>query len=232
MARRQSAASDDLDMYMYAVSHDLRTSVFVIDAFGKLLMDEYGQTMDNTAREFVDNIRKSTQSMALLIEDLLSIAGITELGCRSTVFDLSKLVRSITEGLRAENPERLVEVGIQADVMLDADSELMKIVMQELLGNAWKAVSRTPSPQIRVTCDRQADRQIISVLDNGLGFDMQHRDRLFMPFKKLHASSEFDGRGVGLTKVRRAIELMGGDVWAESGPGKGAAFHVALRLPQ
>jgi light-regulated signal transduction histidine kinase (bacteriophytochrome) len=226
LARLHAAISRDRDMYMYAVSHDLRTSVFVIDSFSKLLQDEYGESLDSTAQTFIDNIRKSTRAMSFLIDDLLAMANLSESLISPGTLDISSLVAEIIAELRGKEPDRQVTVEIQPDIILDTDYQLMKIVMQEVIGNAWKFTSRTPRPKIELSCEQQQARKVISVRDNGPGFDMRYADQLFAPFKKLRG--DFEGRGIGLARVQRIVEMLEGEIWAEAEVGKGAEFHFAF----
>ncbi|MGH8400771.1 MAG: sensor histidine kinase [Gammaproteobacteria bacterium] len=222
----QAAVSRDIDMYMYAISHDLRTSVFVVDSFSKLLLDEYGESLDDTGRTFIANIRKSTQAMTQLIEDLLALAKLSATEISHKTVDISGLAVQIIEELRSGTPDRQIAVEIQPGISLITDHDLMIMVLQEVIGNAWKFTSRTPSPKIEIGCKQQQARMLISVSDNGPGFDPRHADKLFAPFKKLQG--DFEGRGIGLARVQRIVELLDGSVWAEAEPGKGAVFHIAF----
>jgi light-regulated signal transduction histidine kinase (bacteriophytochrome) len=226
LKRLWAAASRDIDMYMYAVSHDLRTSVFVVDSFSKLLQDEYGEGLDDTASTFIANIRKSTQAMTQLIEDLLALARLSTADVSFQTVDISGLAAQVIEELRGSVPDRQVAVEIQSGISLVSDHDLMKRVLQEIIGNAWKFTSRTASPKIEIACKQQQTGTLVSIRDNGAGFDPQYADRLFVPFKKLQA--DFEGRGVGLARVQRIIDLLDGKVWAEAEPGKGAVFHIAF----
>lgn len=226
LRRLQAAASRDIDMYMYAISHDLRTSVFVVDSFSKLLLDEYGESLDSTAQTFIGNIRKSTQAMAQLIEDLLALARLSTAEISRQTVDISGLAAQVIEELRGSTPDRQIAVEIQSGISLVTDRDLIRLVLQEVIGNAWKFTSRTPSPKIEIGHKQQQTRTLVSVRDNGPGFDPRHADRLFAPFKRLQG--DFDGRGVGLARVQRIVDLLGGEVWAEAEPGKGAVFHIAF----
>jgi len=226
------AANAELSAFSYSVSHDLRAPLRAIHGFSKILLDDYGDKLDAEGRSHLTRVCAAAERMGGLIDDLLelSIVGRTELHMEHV--DLTALAQEVTEQLRASEPQRQVEVHIARDLSAFADPRLMRLVLQNLLGNAWKYTRRTEQPRIELTGRHDEYEVVFQVRDNGVGFDMAHADKLFRPFQRLHRSSEFEGTGVGLAIVARILLRQGGHAWAESTPGEGATFYFALPQPK
>ena len=223
-----NAAVRDLQGFSYSVSHDLRAPLRSIDGYSQLLLLEHASALDPDALSMLENIRKSTQRMGRLIDDLLNLARWSRAELSLSAVSLSDLAEEVIADLRRQEPGRLVEVVIQAGLCTYADPTLARVVLENLLGNAWKFTRFAIQPRIVFDAENQDDRQIFRVRDNGVGFDMLYAHKLFSPFQRLHVDEEFDGNGIGLANVRRIIERHGGRVWAEGCPGEGATFYFTL----
>lgn len=222
------ASNRELEAFSYSVSHDLRAPLRAIDGFAQILEEELDDNLSGGAREHLERIRKATQRMAHLIDDLIELARLTRQPLHKESFDLSDLAVQIVDELRAEDPTRRVEVAITRGLIVTADRTLMHVVLENLLRNAWKFTSRRPLAHISLAAERARERRIFCIEDNGAGFDMAHAGNLFRPFHRLHGSAEFPGSGIGLATVQRIIQRHGGLVWAESKPDSGARFYFTL----
>ena len=222
------AANKELESFSYSVSHDLRTPLRSIDGFGQALLEDYQDKLDDTAKSYLDRMRKATQLMGLLIDDMLKLSRVTRSTFHSESVDLSNIVREISENLKQENPARTVDVIIRESVFVNGDSALLKIAMENLIDNAWKFTSKEERPQIEFGTTVKEGKTTCFVRDNGVGFDMAYVDKLFGAFQRLHTSLEFPGTGIGLATVRRVINRHGGQVWVEAEVGKGATFYFTI----
>jgi light-regulated signal transduction histidine kinase (bacteriophytochrome) len=210
------------------VSHDLRAPLRRIDGFSCILQEDYGDRLDDEGRENLERIRASSQHMSQLIDDMLLLSRVTLAELRRSPVDLSELARVVSEGLHASEPQRSVEWVIEPDLIVHADGHLMRIVFENLLGNAWKFTSHQPAPRIEFGRMKRDGAWVYFVRDNGAGFDAQYADKLFKAFQRLHTESEFPGTGIGLATVQRVIHRHGGRVWAEGEPDHGATFFFTL----
>lgn len=224
-ARDLQAANTELDAFAYSVSHDLRSPLRAIDGFSKVLLDDYDNVLDQEGRESLARVRAATQRMATLIDDMLGLSRISRSDLNREDVDLAPLARLITEDLREEHPARDVAVDIDGPLLAHADPRLAEILMRNLIGNAWKFTSKTPEAHIWVGSSAAG---IFHVQDNGAGFDMAYKDKLFGSFQRLHASRDFEGTGIGLATVRRIVQRHGGWVRAEGVVGRGATFVFAF----
>jgi len=222
------ASNRELEAFSYSVSHDLRAPLRAIDGFARILEEELAERLDDDARDHLARIRKATGRMSHLIDDLLKLAQLTRQSLHKETFDLSELALQIVDELRANDPERPVAVEITTGLIVTADRSLMQIALENLLQNAWKFSSRNPQAHISLTAERERERRVFCVADNGVGFDMAFANKLFRPFHRLHVSADFPGSGIGLANVHRIIERHGGTIWAKSKPGEGARFYFTL----
>jgi signal transduction histidine kinase len=220
-------ANKELESFSYSVSHDLRAPLRAIDGFSKLLASEYGSELKGEAKEYLDRIRTATARMSSLIDDLLHLSRITRAHLECIPVNLAELARGVAGTLRAHEPSRAVDVSIAEPLEAQADPHLMKVLFENLLGNAWKFTSKRPDARIWVGKE-QGPEQAFFVRDNGAGFDMKYADKLFAPFQRLHKASEFEGTGIGLATVHRVVTRHGGRIWATSAPGQGATFFFTL----
>ncbi len=221
-------ANKELESFSYSVSHDLRAPLRSIDGFSQALLEECAGKLDTTCTDYLHRVRASAQRMGELIDDLLQLSrvGRAELHCQQV--DMSKIARTIVAELRQRDPDRRVEVHIEDALVADVDSRLIRVVLENLLGNAWKFTASVAQPRVQVSRDRTADVPVYFVRDNGAGFDMARAERLFQPFQRLHTESEFPGTGIGLATIHRIIARHGGHVWAEGAVGRGATIYFTV----
>ena len=223
-----AAANGELEAFSYSVSHDLRGPLRAIDGFSKILQEQYPDKLDEQGRHFLARVRAGSQRMGQLIDDLLSLARINRAEMNKSDVDLAELARDVVQDLRHKDPSRAVEVVIPAALPARGDARLLRAALDNLLGNAWKFTGRTAAPRIELGCQRRDGADVYYVKDNGAGFDMAYVHKLFAPFQRLHAQSEFEGTGIGLATVQRIIKRHGGKLWAESTLGSGATFWFTL----
>ncbi len=226
--RRLQEANRELLAFTHSVSHDLRSPLFAVDGFSRALEEEYGAELPATGKGYLARIRGAVRRMNELIEDLLKLSRVAQGELRVVQTDLGMIARDIVAVLRARHPGRAIEVRIQDNVPAVCDPKLMRIVLENLLGNAWKFTGRKEHASIEFGSQPGPEGTIYFVRDNGSGFDMAQAHRLFTPFQRLHAETEFPGTGIGLATVNRIIRRHGGTVWAEAEPGKGATFFFTL----
>jgi PAS domain S-box-containing protein len=234
LSAAKSAAEDanrELETFSYSVAHDLRTPLRAIDGFSQALTEDYGDRLDAEGRRYLVRVRQSAQRMAELIDDLLTLSRVTRSELRRDRVDLSALAHTVLATLQRLEPERRVEVVIAPGLVIDADPHLAAIALDNLLGNAWKFTAKRSDARIELgqtICDGVA---VCYVRDNGAGFDMAYRDKLFGVFQRLHPETEFPGTGIGLATVARIAQRHRGRVWAEGAPGEGATFYFTLTEP-
>ena len=222
------ASNQELEAFCYSVSHDLRSPLRAIDGFSQALLEDLEGKLDANAVGHLARIRAATQRMAALIDDLLSLSRITRNDLVVKRVDLSAMAHAVCDELAAAQPKRSVSVVVEDGLHAMADARLMRQVLENLLGNAWKFTSKEAAPRVEFRGRSGADGQVFLVKDNGAGFDPAYADRLFGVFQRLHATTDFPGTGVGLAIVDRIVKRHGGRVWAESAVGKGATFYFTL----
>jgi light-regulated signal transduction histidine kinase (bacteriophytochrome) len=222
------AANKELEAFSYSVSHDLRAPLRAIDGFSHLLADEHSARLDATARGYIERIRTATQRMGTLIDELLNFSRLSRAELRREPVNLSELARDIAAELARAEPERSVALSIEPGLTAVGDALLLRAVMYNLLGNAWKYTRNAPRPRIKVGATTSNGKRCYYVRDNGAGFDMQYADKLFAPFQRLHRPQEFEGSGIGLANVARIVHRHGGEVWAEAEVDRGATFYFTL----
>ncbi|MBX3211144.1 MAG: response regulator [Labilithrix sp.] len=220
-------ANRELEAFSYSVSHDLRAPLRAVDGFAHALVEDYADVLDAAGKDCVERIRKGASRMGELIESLLELSRITMAPLRAESVLLSELATSVVEELRRAHPGRTVDVGVEAGLATRGDRRLLNVVLVNLIGNAWKFTSKVAVA--RIDFGRLVTSEpTFFVRDNGAGFDPTYAQRLFAPFQRLHDANEFEGTGVGLATVQRAISRHGGRIWAESAAGKGATFLFTL----
>jgi PAS domain S-box-containing protein len=222
------AANKELEAFSYSVSHDLRTPLRSIDGFSMLLLEDYGEKLDAEGKDHLHRVRAATQRMGTLIDDLLGLARVTRTNIKLDETDLSELGQSIAATLQRNDPERQTEFHIEAGLKAKADSHLMQIALENLLGNAWKFTSKRIPAQIEFGTTPHNGTTAFFVRDNGAGFEPAYAGRMFGAFQRLHDTAEFPGTGVGLATVQRIIQRHGGSIWAEGKVGTGATFYFTL----
>ncbi len=224
------AANKELEAFSYAVSHDLRAPLRTIDGFGVALEEDLADRLDDNTRGHLTRIRASTARMNALIQDMLELARASRGEMHRDSVDLSAAANVVARDLAAQAPERQVAFVIPDGIVARGDASLLRAVLENLLGNAFKFTSRVASPRIElgVTEDRGSGDRVYFVSDNGAGFDMQFAHKLFTPFQRLHSATDFPGTGVGLATVQRIVRRHGGRVWADSRVGVGTTFSFML----
>jgi light-regulated signal transduction histidine kinase (bacteriophytochrome) len=235
-------ANKELEAFSYSVSHDLRSPLRSIDGFSLAVLQDNTDRLDAQSVRNLQRVQSSTQRMGLMIDGLLALSRVTQKGIQLEEVDLSQAAEAIAQDLRQRQPDRAVEFVIAKDIVTQGDAVLLRIVMQNLLDNAWKYTSKNPTARIEFgtvdisnvsTCPFKSDMEkrnakVFFVRDDGAGFDMQYANKLFGAFQRLHTEKEFTGTGIGLATVQRIIHRHGGKVWAESEVGKGSVFYFAL----
>jgi len=231
LARAKEAtemANRELEAFSYSVAHDLRAPLRGIDGYSHVLLEEYADKLDAEGRRCLERVRESAQHMAQLIDGLLSLARVNQGNVRRQPVNLSELARASAERLRAAQAERKVELLITQGLTSTGDSRLLSVVLDNLLGNAWKFSRNTANARIEFGCIQESGKSIFFVQDNGAGFNMAFASKLFGVFQRLHVSSEFEGTGIGLATVQRIIRRHGGRVWAKAKVAEGATFYFTL----
>lgn len=228
--QRHELAVRELDSLAYSVSHDLRAPLRVVDGFAQIVLEDYGERLDALGLEHVKRIAAAAGRMNSMIDTLLSMSRMTGRELRFERVDLSETARQLAEDLKVAEPGRTVEVAVQPGLSIEGDRTLLRLVLQNLLGNAFKFSAKTRGARIEFGRRPDGDHAFF-VRDNGAGFDMRFADRLFGLFQRLHSQSEFAGTGVGLATVQRIVRQHRGRIWAESEPGKGATFFFTMWEP-
>jgi PAS domain S-box-containing protein len=226
--RLLESAIKELETFSYSVSHDLRAPLRSMDGFSAALLKNYSDRLDDRARNYLSRIRGSSQRMAQLIDDLLNLSRLGRQEMHKEKVDMTALAQKVMDDLRHAEPKRRVEFAVQPGLAAWGDPNLLKIVLENMLGNAWKYTSRREQAKIAFGANTTKDKTVFYIRDNGAGFDMSFADRLFIPFQRLHGPNEFSGTGIGLATVKRVIQRHGGDVWGHGELEAGATFFFTL----
>jgi light-regulated signal transduction histidine kinase (bacteriophytochrome) len=206
----------------------LRAPLRAIDGFSQALLEDYGEQLDSAGQNHLQRVRLAAQRMSTLIDDLLNLSRVTRSEMRREKLDLSAVFRSIAEELQREQPSRKVDFVITDGLTVEGDSRLLRVAIENLVGNAWKYTSAHSCARIEFGLKQDNGRPAYFVRDDGAGFDQRYSDRLFGAFQRLHAMTEFPGTGIGLATVQRIIRRHGGEIWAEGAVEKGATFYFTL----
>ena len=213
----------------FTVSHDLRAPVRVVEGFTRILKEDYGRTLDRVGNDHIERVLGAAARMNHMIDALLTLSKLNQQPIARQPVNLSQLAAYVVDDLRRSAPERAAEIEIEPGLVVSGDPTLLRLVLENLLGNAWKYSARTKKAHIVFAAELHEGCRAFVVRDNGAGFDMRSADRLFGLFQRLHSANDFPGTGVGLASVRRIVRRHGGDIWADSEPGRGAAFHFTVR---
>jgi light-regulated signal transduction histidine kinase (bacteriophytochrome) len=234
-SRELDNAARELDSFAYSVSHDLRAPLRIIDGFATIVLEDYGdrgKPLDDVGRDHLRRIVAASQRMNSMIDTLLGLSRMTSRELKRERVDLSQIARELAEDLRTQDATRAVEFVVAPNLRADGDATLLRLVLQNLLGNAWKFTARQRGARIEVGARSDAAAVTYYVKDNGAGFDMRFAEKMFGLFQRLHSANEFPGTGVGLATVQKIIRRHGGRVWAEAIPapneGHGATFYFTL----
>lgn len=222
-------ARAEQESFSYTVSHDLRAPLRVVEGFARILKEDYGRLLDRIGNDHLDRVMGAAARMNSMIDALLALSRLSSQPLQRQPVPLSQLAELVIEELRRNAPQRQVSVQIQPDMVVQGDPTLLRIVLENLLGNAWKYSAKLEQAEIRFERQQQGADLVYVVADNGAGFDMRFAERLFGVFQRLHSASDFQGTGVGLASVRRIVHRHGGEIWAEAEVGKGARFYFTLR---
>ena len=230
MATPQATASSDHESFTYTVSHDLRAPIRVVEGFTKIIKEDYGRLLDRVGNDHLDRVLGAAARMSNMIDSLLALSKLSTQPLARQPVNLSQLAVYVADDLRRQWPDRNVTLVIEPGMLVQGDPTLLRVVVENLLANAWKYTCKCTQPQVWFERSaQQADS--FSVRDNGAGFDMRFADRLFGVFQRLHSANDFPGTGVGLASVRRIVRRHEGDIWGEAEVNRGAQFHFSLPQP-
>ena len=223
-----SAVNKELEAFSYSVSHDLRAPLRSVDGFSKAILEDYADKLDEQGKDYLQRVRAASQRMAQLIDDLLNLSRVTRSDMRREPVDLSSMAQTIAEELKKTQPARRAEFIIEGGLVVSGDARLLKLVLENLLSNSWKFTAKHARARIEFGAERSDSKLNYFVRDDGAGFDMAYVEKLFSPFQRLHAPTEFAGTGIGLALVQRIIHRHGGHVWAKGEVEKGATIYFNL----
>jgi PAS domain S-box-containing protein len=227
-ARELEVANRELESFSYSVSHDLRGPLQGIDSFSAMLMEDYGERLDDRAKGYVLRVRAAAQRMGQLIDDLLALSRVTRAELRRELVNLSAIAGAIAEDLKLRDGRRQVTFRIEENITVAGDAVLLRIVLENLFDNAWKFTAGRESARIEFGCVEIDGERACYVRDDGVGFDMAYAGKLFGPFERLHSAHEFAGTGIGLATVERIVRRHHGRVWAHGEVGVGATFYFTV----
>jgi signal transduction histidine kinase len=221
-------SNQELEAFSYSVAHDLRAPLRGINGYSRALEEDYGSLLDAEAHEYLDRIVAATDRMGQLIDALLSLSRVTRVDFRREPVNLSRLADAVVKQLRASQPERVVDFVNEEEIVAHGDAPLLRALLENLIGNAWKFTGARPRTSIAFGMENKDGTPAYYVRDNGAGFDMAYAQKLFAPFQRLHTEKEFAGTGIGLATVQRIVQRHGGRIWADGTVGAGATFHFTL----
>lgn len=221
-------ANRELESFSYSVSHDLRAPLRAVDGFSQALLEDEGERMTGQGHELLKRLRAAATRMGQLIDDLLQLSRVSRTELRRERVDLSALAREVLDELRRQEPTRDVAVEISPELEARGDARLLRVALENLLGNAWKFTSKRSGARIEFFAEGHEGRTRYVVRDNGVGFDMEYADKLFSPFQRMHKVTEFPGTGIGLATVQRIVHRHRGHIEAQAAPGAGATFRFTL----
>lgn len=223
-----SSVNEELEAFSYSVSHDLRSPLRSINGFSQALLEDYEDVLDDEGTDYLYRIRKASQRMGELIDALLKLSRISRHQIDYKSIDISKISKSILNSLKRKNPDRDTKIIVEDNLRIVGDKNLIKIALENLIDNAWKFSSKRKKTIIQIGEIVKNGENVFFIKDNGTGFNMNYKDKLFIPFQRLHSSDEFEGHGIGLGIVKRIFNRHNGKIWAESEEGKGTTFYFKL----
>ena len=222
------AVNKELEAFSYSVSHDLRAPLRSINGFSQALLEDYGEKLDATGSSYLQRVRAATQRMGQLIDDMLALSQVTRTEMNHANVDLSELACVVGNEVQLAIRNQTVEFTVQAGLTACCDGRLLKVVLENLLGNAWKFTAKRATANVEFGATQIDGETVYFVRDDGAGFDTRYADKLFGAFQRLHAMNEFAGTGIGLATVARIIHRHNGRVWAEGAVESGATFYFTL----
>jgi two-component system sensor histidine kinase/response regulator len=223
-----TAVNRELEAFSYSVSNDLRAPLLAFDGLSQALLEDYGSKLDKKAKDYLLRMRRASERMTSVFDGLQSLFRLTSGEIHREQLDITRLAREIADEVRTENPDRKVKVHIAEGMTASGDKRLLRILLSNLINNAWKFTGLEPEPRIEVGTEIVDGETRLFVRDNGVGFDMIYAHRLFGAFQRLHSQSDFPGAGIGLATGRRIVNRHGGRIWAEGAVGEGATFYFAI----
>ncbi len=221
--------AEDNASLTYTIAHDLRAPIRVVDGFARIVKEDYGSGLDRMANDHLDRVLAAAARMNQMIDAMLKMAQLSSQPLVRQRVDLTQLATFVVDDLKRASPLRQAQIDIEPDLIAHGDPTLLRLVLENLLGNAWKYSERCELAHVEFRCVDDHGQRSFVVRDNGAGFDMRTADRLFGLFQRLHSAKDFPGTGLGLASVKRIVQRHGGQVWADAAPGKGASFHFTLR---
>lgn len=222
--------NSELESFSYSVSHDLRAPLRAIDGFSRILLRDYSESLDEKGQDLLERVRNAAQNMSVLIDDLLKLSRMSRVELKCATVDLAELSASTIEALREAEPKRNVDFSIHGRMSAKGDASLLKVVMDNLIGNAWKFTRLREEARIEVGVYKEGENPVYYVRDNGAGFDMSYSEKLFGAFQRLHDAKTYSGTGIGLATVQRIVHKHGGEIWVEAEPDNGAIFYFTLHM--
>jgi two-component system, NtrC family, sensor kinase len=220
--------NNELEAFSYSVSHDLRAPLRAINGFSRILLEDCADMLDDAGKGHLRHLCAASERMGQLIDDLLALSRIGRAELVRAPVNLSELADLVVDALRKSDPQRVVQADIEQGLVVEADSRLLRVALENLLGNAWKFTAKVAFATIELRAERGAEGTVYRLRDNGAGFDQAYAKRLFQPFQRLHSEAEFSGTGIGLATVHRVVDRHGGRVWAEGTVGSGATIYFTL----
>jgi signal transduction histidine kinase len=222
------ATNKELEAFSYSVSHDLRAPLRTIEGFSECLLEDHATSLDGAGRDLLDRMQKASGRMKQLIEDLLNLSRVSRGDMKREAVNITGLAETVVADLRTQYPARQVEMKIAPAMVAQGDARLLRVALENLLGNAWKFTAKQPLASIEFGNSVENGQSVFFIRDNGAGFDMSQAEKLFGTFQRLHSSEEFPGTGIGLATVQRIINRHRGRIWAHGAPGQGATFFFSL----
>lgn len=226
--RELEASNAELENFSYSISHDLRAPLRRIEGFGQVLKEDYSRQLDAEGQNAIERMCAGARQMSRYIDDMLQLSRITRAQLNYSRIDVSHLAGSLVHRLQEQSHQRQIAIQIQDGIHVVADRHLLNIALQNLLDNAWKFTANSDSPRIEIGQTNVDGHEAIFVCDNGLGFNMDYVNKLFVPFQRLHSEGNNTGSGMGLATVARIVHRHNGEVWGKSEPGKGACIYFTL----
>jgi signal transduction histidine kinase len=228
-ARHSEATARELAAFGVTLSHDLRAPLRSIEGFSRLLLQPpHFEQLDETGQDYLQRIHRASLHLSQMMDEMLQLVRLAQGGTKSETVDLTSMAHDILAGLKLTAPTRLTDIVVDPDMLLTGDSKLLRVVLENLLDNAWKFSSKGEVVRISLGCVSDEGVSAICVRDHGVGFEQRYADRLFRAFSRLHNDPQFEGLGIGLAKAQRAIHAQGGRIWARAQAGAGAAFYFTL----
>jgi signal transduction histidine kinase len=224
-------SNQELEAFSYSVAHDLRAPLRGINGFSRALLEDSGDKLDAQGKEYLERVAAAAERMGHLIDALLGLSRVSRTELHREAVNLTRVAEGVVKQLRSTQEERVVDFVNEGEAIANGDPVLLRAVLENLLGNAWKFTSRCSAARIAFGAEQKDGDRVYYVRDNGAGFDMAYADKLFAPFQRLHGASEFAGTGIGLATVQRIVHRHGGRIWATGAVGEGAVFRFTLPEP-